>query len=141
MHGHLVAVKVGVECGTSKRMKFKSLTLYKYRLECLYAKSVKCRRTVEHYRMTLDNSFKCVPDLRLSTFYSLSCCLYVLSMTALYKYFHYKGLEKFESHLFRKTALIHFKLRTYDDNRTSGIVNTLSKKVLTETSLLALEHV
>ena len=50
-------------------------------------------------------------------------------------------LEQLESHLFRQTALIHFEFRSYNDNRTAGVVDALAEKVLTETALLALEHI
>ena len=36
---------------------------------------------------------------------------------------------------------MHLQLRAYDDNRTRGIVHTLTEKVLTETSLLTLKAV
>src|SRR5205085_6906654 len=50
-------------------------------------------------------------------------------------------LEQLESHLLRQTALMEFQLGTDDDGRTAGVVNTFTKQVLTETSLLALERV
>ena len=57
------------------------------------------------------------------------------------KLFHNERLEKLYSHFFRKTALIYFKFGSYDDNRTSGIVDTFSEKVLTETSLFTFQHI
>ena len=36
---------------------------------------------------------------------------------------------------------MHLKLRSYDDNGTSGVVYTLTEEVLSETALLTLEHV
>ena len=39
----------------------------KYRLKCLNTESVKCRRTVEKNRVTLDYNFKCIPNLVLCT--------------------------------------------------------------------------
>src|SRR5271170_86461 len=50
-------------------------------------------------------------------------------------------LKQFERHLFRQPALMQLQLRTDDDHRTAGIVDALAKQVLTEASLLALQHV
>ena len=61
--------------------------------------------------------------------------------TVLYQFLHNEGFEQFDGHLLRKTALINLQLRTYDDNGTSGIVNTLTQQVLTETSLLTFQHI
>ena len=38
-------------------------------------------------------------------------------------------------------TLIIYQFWTHNDNRTTGIIDALSKKVLAETSLLALEHI
>ena len=34
----------------------------------------------------------------------------------IFKFIVNKGLKEFESHILRKTALVEFKLRPYDDN-------------------------
>src|SRR5207244_12744721 len=44
-------------------------------------------------------------------------------------------------HLLRQTALIQFQFGTDDADRAAGIVNTFTKQVLTEASLLAFERV
>ena len=36
---------------------------------------------------------------------------------------------------------MHLQLGAYDDNRTGGVVDTLTEKILTETALLTLERV
>ena len=138
MYSHLVTVKVGVKRSTYKRMKLDSLTLYKYRLKCLNTESVKCRCSVKHYRMLFDNFLKDIPYIILHSLYHFLGRFYIVSCSLFYKFFHYERLEKLYSHLLWKTALINLKLRSYYDNRSSRIVNTLSKKVLTETSLLTL---
>ena len=119
MNSHLVAVEVSVERCTNQWVKLDSSALYKDRLECLNTKSVKCRRTVEHYRVTLNNVFKCVPNLWLSSVYLFPCRLDVDSRIGVNKSFHNERLEQLESHFLWQTALIHLKLRAYDDNRTS----------------------
>ena len=141
MNSHLVTVEVGIERRTNERVKLNRTTLDEYRLECLNAESVKCRCTVKHYRVILDNNFKCVPNLGMYFFNHLSCGLDIACLFRFDKTLHNEGLEKLKCHFLGKTALIELKLRTDDDNRTAGIVNTLTEKVLTEASLLTLEHI
>ena len=50
-------------------------------------------------------------------------------------------LEQFERHLLRQTALMQTQRRTDHDDRTTGVVDALAEQVLTETTLLALDHV
>ena len=119
MNGHLVSVEVGVEGGTYQRMKLDGLTLYQYRLEGLDTQSVKSRRTVEHYRMFLDNSFQYVPYLRSDLFHHSLGALDVMSISLLYKLLHDKRLEKLQSHLLRQSALVELELRSYYDYGTA----------------------
>ena len=62
-------------------------------------------------------------------------------MTEVNQTLHDKWLEQFERHLLGQTALMQLELRTNHDHGTAGVVNTLTQKVLAETTLLALEHV
>ena len=141
MHSHLVTVKVCIKCSTYKRMKLYSLALYKYWLKRLNTKSVKCRGTVQHNRMLLNYLFKHIPNLRLKLFNHLLRCLYIVRLSLRSKLLHNKWLKQLDCHFLRKTTLIYLKLRAYNNNRTSGIVNTLTEKILTETSLLTLQHI
>jgi len=52
-----------------------------------------------------------------------------------------EGFEQLDRHRLRKSTLVEFQLRPDDDYRTTGIVDSLSKEILTESTLLALEHV
>ena len=52
-----------------------------------------------------------------------------------------KGLEEFERHLFRQAALMQTQSRSYYDDRTTRIVDSLTEQVLTEATLLALNHI
>ena len=62
-------------------------------------------------------------------------------MVEIDKTLHDEWLEEFESHLLRKTTLVQLKLRSNDDDRATGVIDALSEQVLTETTLLSLEHV
>ena len=148
MNRHLVTVEVGVESGTDKRMKLDGFTFNKYRLESLNTESMKRGRTVKHNRMILDNGFECVPDLGISSFNGLFGGLdvgflgtVVLVAADVNQSLHDEGLEQLKSHFLRKTALINLQVRTDNDNRTAGVVNTLTEKILTEASLLTFEHI
>ena len=141
MDCHLVTVEVRVEGRADQRMKLDCLTLYQNRLKGLNSQSVKCRCTVQHHRMLFDDILEDVPYLRIHTLYQFLRILDVLRNAALLELLHHEGLEQLQCHFLRNTALIDLHFRTNDDNRTSGIVNTLAQKVLTETSALTLEHV
>ena len=100
-------------------MKLDSLTLYKYRFESLYTQSVQGRRTIEHYRVFLDNVFKYVPYFCSYLFDHSLGTLDVVSLTVLYESFHNERLKQFKSHFFRKSALIKSQFRSYYDYRTA----------------------
>ena len=141
VYSHLVTVEVGVERGTNERMELDGTAFYEDRLKCLDTESVERRSTVEHNRMILDNVFEDIPYDIGSTLYHSLCCLDVLRMSFEDETLHYERLEELKSHLLRETALVHLQFRSYNDNGTAGIVNTLTEKVLTETALLTFEHV
>ena len=141
MHCHLVTVEVGVECRTYERVKLYCLTFDKYRLKRLDTESVKGWCTVEHYGMFFDDILEHIPNFGTKPLNHLLCVLDIVSRFVRNKLLHNERLEQLYRHLLRETALIYLKFGTYDDNRTARIVNSLSEKVLTETSGLTFEHV
>ena len=141
MNGHLVSVEVSVERSTYERVQLDSLALDEYRLERLDSQSVQCRGTVEQNRVILDDVIKNVPYFRLSSFYHDSCLLCILGELSVSELLHDERLEELERHCLRKSALIELQIRTYYDYGTSREVNSLTEQVLTESSLLTLEHV
>ena len=141
MDSHLVAIEVGVEAGTGQRMELYSLTLDHLRLERQDTMTVQCRSTVEEHRMSLHYVFENLVDLRITTVNDFLGRLNGLYLSALEELTDDKRLVELSRHLFRQTALVHLKLRTYDDNGTGGIVHTFTEEVLTETTLLTLEGV
>ena len=64
VHGHLVAVEVGVERGTDQRMQLDRLAFDQHRLERLDTQAVQRRRTVQHDRVLADHFFEDIPDFR-----------------------------------------------------------------------------
>ncbi len=77
VHGHLVAVEVGVERGADQRVKLDRLALDQHRLERLDAQAMERRRAVEQNRMLADNLVEDIPDLRLLLLTSFFACLTV----------------------------------------------------------------
>ena len=99
------------------------------------------RGTVQHNRMLFDYFFKHIPYLWLKSLDHFLCIFNIVCCSVRYKLFHNEWLEQLDCHLFRQTTLIDLQFWSNDDNRTSRIVNTFSKQVLTETSGLTFQHV
>ena len=122
-------------------MKLKCLSFNKNRLKCKNTKTVKRRSAVQHNRMLAHNFVKNAEYFRSFRLYEHFCLLDIEYNVLVNKLFHNERLEKFKRHFRRKTALPQFKLRSYNDYRTSRVVNALTKKILAETSLLTLNHI
>ena len=141
VNSHLVAVEVGVVSRTGQRMQLQGAPFHQNRLKGLNAQTVQGRCTVQQDGMILDDDLKGVPDFWTGPIHHFTGGFDVVGSAGLHQTLHDEGLEELQSHLLRKTALIHFQLRPDDDNRTSGIVDTLAQQVLTEPSLFALQHI
>jgi hypothetical protein len=77
VHGHLVAVEVGVEGRADQRMQLDRLAFDQDRLERLDAQAVQRRRAVQQNRMLADDLVQDIPDFRLSFSTSFLACLTV----------------------------------------------------------------
>ena len=141
VHRHLVAVEVGVVRGTNQRMELQRSALDEDGLKRLDAQSVQGRRTVQEDGMSLDDDLERVPYLGLRSFNSLTRRLDILRDLGLDQTLHDEGLEQLQRHLLGQTALVHLQLRADNDNGTAGVVDTLAQQVLTEATLLTLEHI
>ena len=141
MHGHLIAVEVGVESGADQRMDLDGLALNQDRLESLDTQAVQGRRAVKHHRMLGDDFLEHVPDLGDHALHHLLGGLDVLHPVTLDQPAHYERLEEFERHQLGNAALVQPQLGAGYDDRTAGVVDALAEQVLAEASLLALEHV
>src|SRR5699024_7670900 len=111
------------------------------RLEGLDSQTVQRRGAVQHNRMLFDNVFQYVPYLRLQSFHHLLGVLDIVCSSVLHQLFHNERLEQLDCHLLWQTALIDLKFRSDYDNGTSGVVDTFTQQVLTETSGFTLQHV
>ena len=141
VNSHLVSVEVGVEGRTCKRVELDGLAFNHLGLESLNTKTVKCRSTVEQNGMSLHHMFEDVPNNRFATIHNFLRTLHGFNDAAFDEFADDERLIELGSHQFGDTTLAHLQLRTYNNNRTSRIVNTLTEKVLTETTLLTLQIV
>jgi len=141
VNSHLVAIEVGIERGTCQRVKLNGLTLDEFRLECHHRKTVERGSTVEEHRVTLHDILEDVPNDGFAAIDDLLGTLHGLYDTALNELANDERLVKLCRHQLRETALANLQLGTDNDNRTCGIVDTLTEQVLTETALLTLERV
>ena len=122
-------------------MQLDGFTLNKLRLERLNAQAVQGWCTVQQHGVLANDLVEDVPHLGTLTLNLALRCLDVLGEVLVDQALHDEGLEEFQSHLLRQTTLVHLQLRANNDNGTTRVVDALTKQVLTETSLLALEHV
>ena len=141
VNGHLVAVEVGIECGADQRVQLDGLTFDQLRFEGLDAQAVQRRCAVQHHGMLADHFVENVPNFRTLFFNELLGLLHragqALGVQALVD----EGLEQFQSHLLRQTALMQLQFWTNGDHRAARIIDALAEQVLTETTLLTLQHV
>ena len=141
VNSHLVTVEVGVERRADERMKFNGAAFGQNRLKSLDAQTVQRRGTVQHDRVFLDDFFQDIPNGIRRAFDHSLCALDVRCRTVFDKAFHDERFEEFKGHFFRQAALMHLHFRTNDNNASTGVVDTFTQKVLTETALLPFEHI
>src|ERR1700688_3751326 len=141
VHGHLVAVEVGVERGADQRLQLDRLALDQHRLERLDAEAMQRRRAVEKHGMLADHLIENVPDLGTLFFAQLLRLLHRGGQALGVEPRIDERLEQLERHLLRQAALMQPQLGADHDHRASRIVDALAEQVLAEAALLALQHV
>ena len=119
-------------------MELNSLTLDHLWLEGLDTESVQGRSTVQEDGVSLHHVLKDIPYDRILTINDLLGTLDSLDNTTLDELTDDKWLVELCCHVLGQTAFVHLQLWAYDDDRTCGVVYTLTEEVLTEASLLPL---
>ena len=135
VNSHLVSVEVRIKCRTNQRMQFQRASFYQNRLKRLDTQPMQGRSTVQHNRIFLNDGFQRIPYTRICRFNRFLCTLDILSLAQIGQPLHDKRLKQFQSHFFRQSALIQLQFRTDHDNATTGIVNTFTQQVLSESTL------
>src|ERR1041385_6962137 len=141
MHGHLVAVKVGVERRANEGVNTNGLAFHQHRLERLDAQTMERGRAVQENRVIADDLFEDLVDLRRFALDDLLRALDRFGDALLHQLVDDERLEELERHQLGQTALMQLELGTDDDDRPARVVDALAEQVLTEPALLALEHV
>ena len=141
VHGHLVAVEVGVEGGTDQRVDLDGAAVDEDGLKRLNTEAVKRRRAVKQHRAPLDHLVQDVPDFRTGALHEALGRLDVVGQAARDEAVHDERLEQLQGHLLGEAALVELEFRADDDDRAAGVVDALAEQVLAEAPLLALEHV
>ena len=119
MHGHLIAVEVGVERRADERMELNGLALDQHRLEGLNAESMQRRRAIEQHRMLADHLIEDIPNLRLLLLDELLRLLHRGGVTLGVEPRIDERLEQLERHLLRQPALMQLELRADHDDRAA----------------------
>ena len=139
VHGHLVAVEIGVERRADQRVDANGFAFDQHRLKRLNAQAVKRRGAVEQHRMLANHFFENVPNDRVLLLDHFLGLLDGRAVALRFEAVIDERLEEFERHLLRQTALVQLQFGADDDHRASGVVHALSEQVLAETALLSLE--
>ncbi len=141
VHRHLIAVEVGVERVADERVDLDRLAVDQHRLERLDAEAVERRGAVQQHRVLRDDLVEDVPHDRIHRVDHLLGRLDVLDDLAVDQAAHDERLEQLERHQLRQAALVQLEPRARHDHGAARVVDALAEQVLTEATLLALEHV
>ena len=141
MHRHLVPIEVSVVGRTYQWMQLDCLTFDQHGLKGLNTKAVQSRRPVQQHRMLSNDLCKNIPDFRWLSLNHLLGRLDRAGQSAMLQLAKNERLEQFQRHFLGQTTLMQSQGRTGHNDRTSGVVDPLTQKVLTETALLALDHI
>ena len=141
VYRHLVAIKVRVIRRTHQRMQLNRLSLNQDRLKRLNRQPVQRRRPVQHHRMPTRHLIQNIPNFIHLTLNHLLRAPHGMHHTPLLQTTNNERLKQHQGHLLRQTALVQLQRWPHHDHRTTRIVHPLTKQVLTETSLLTLQHI
>ena len=141
VHGHLVAVEVGVEGLAHQRVDLDGLALDQHRLEGLDAEAVQGGGPVQQHGVLLDDLLEHVPHLGALPLHHALGRLDVLGHVLVDQPLHDEGLEQLQRHGLGQAALVQAQLGPDHDDRAARVVDALAQQVLAEAALLALEHV
>ena len=141
MHGHLVAVEIGVECRAHQRVQLDRLAFHQHRLEGLDSQPVQGGRPVQEDRVLADDLLQDRPHLWSLLLHQRLGLLDVVDDVVLHQLLHDEGLEQLQRHLGGQTALVQLEFGANHDHGPAGVVHALAQQVLPEAALLAAQHV
>ena len=141
MDRHLIPVEIRVERGADERVDPDGLAFDENGLESLNPEAMERRGAVEQHGMLADDFFEKVPHLGPLRFDHFFRGLDRGGETDLFELVVDERLEELERHFLGKTTLVELELGADHDDRTPGIVHTLSEQVLAEAALFSLQRV
>ena len=141
MNRHLVSVKVGVERSADQRVELDRLALDQDRLKRLDAQAVQGWSTVEHHRMFPNHILQNRPDFREILVQFPLRILDGVHLVVINDAVVNERLEQLQRHALGESTLVELEVGPHDDHGSPGVVHALTKQVLAEAPLLALEHV
>ncbi|MPM82856.1 hypothetical protein SDC9_129918 [bioreactor metagenome] len=122
-------------------MKLNGFSFDKLRLESLDTQTVKGRGTVQEDRVSFHHVLQDIVNHRFFSVNDLLGRFYRFYNTPFNEFTDDERFIKFSGHIFWNAAFVHFKLGADNDNRTGGVIHTLTEQVLAETSLLPFQAV
>ena len=139
MNGHLVTIEVCVERRTHNWMKLYSVPFNEFWFERLYGYPVKSWSSVQKDHFPFYNLFQNLPGFRHFLFDNgFFHFPYRLARFSLAKKFcKNKWFEEFHSHFLWYTTLMYLEVRSNNYHRSSRVVDSFSKEVSSEPSLLS----
>ncbi len=141
VHGHLVAVEVGVEALAHQRMELNGVAFDQHRLKRLDAHAVQRRSAVEEHGVIADHLFEDIPHLVVLALQHLLGRFDRVGVAQLLEPADDERLVQLQRDLLGQSALVQLEPRTHDDHRAGRVVDALAQQVLAEAALLALDHV
>ena len=122
-------------------MQLNRFTFNQHGLEGLNAQAVECRRPVQENGVLADDLSEDIPNLRRLTLNHFLGGLNGARQATELELAKDERLEQLQCHLLRQSALVQLERRAGHDHRTTGVIHALAEQVLTETTLLTLDHV
>src|SRR5262245_2307226 len=117
MHGHLIAVEVGIESGADERMDADRVPFDEDRLERLNADAVQRGCSIQKDGVVVDDLFEDVPDFLILAVQHALRALDGVRKAHFLESADDERLIELEGDLLRETALMELELRPDDDDR------------------------
>src|SRR5579884_2821764 len=108
VHGHLVAVEIGIVSCANQRMNANGFPLDQQRLESLDGQAMQSRRAIQQYGMTFCDFLQNVPHFRRLPFNHFLGAAHGVHIAQVFEPPNDEGLEEHQRHLLWQTALMQF---------------------------------
>ena len=138
---HLVTIEVRVETFARQRVQVNRVTFNENRLKRHDSHAVKRWGSVQHHRMIGDDRFENIPNFFIFAFEHLLRALDGIGVAEFFELANDERLVKFQRDLLGQTTVVKLQSRPDHDHTACGIIDTFTKQVFAETTLLTFDHV